>query len=250
MKKLSIIVALMVAGLFCVSSATADNLPSSKATFAYSNLVALESGCDNTAGCPADSGWTTILAAQIKMANQKDLFIDTSLQCGIVTDTTVKSMGGLLDKSQARATVTVRIKLTAPDGETVTYAEPSSGIDATGIGSFPVEGIVFCDRIQELSAKFAGLTCTADANGVVTCEDPEELQLILKTLNANSFNFVAANLSSGVYTIEVQARTSANVELLGEGAGLAAANAFIGAGSVAIEAVRMIQGNDGTTLEF
>jgi len=250
MKTVSIILALMVAALFGVSSAAAEGYPSSKATFAYDELVALETGCDNTEGCPADSGWTTILKAKIKMANQKDLFIDASLQCGIVTDTTVKSLSGVLSKGTARGTVTVLVKLTDPDGN-VSYAKPSDGIDATGIGSFSVgeQGVVFCDRIQELGAKFAGLNCIANQDThVVTCTDPEELQLILKTLNANSFNFVAANLSSGVYTIEVLARTSANVTV--EGGALGAANAFIGAGSVAVESVRMIKGNDGTTLEL
>ena len=63
----------------------------------------------------------------------------------------------------------------------------------------------------------------------------------MKTLNANSFNFVAPDLVSGVHTIEVQARSSAAASSTGTNGSLGNANAFIGAGSVAIEAVRMIK---------
>lgn len=232
--------------------AAAQGTPSAKATFAYSTLIALPA-CNTTdaAGCggTSDTGWRSILKQQIKMANQKDLFFGASLQCGIVTDTTVKSLNGSLDSAEARATIRVRVKLTAPDG-TVSYAEPSSGVDATNTPTGANSGVVFCDRIQTLRAKFSGLNCTVDANGVVTCSDPEELQLILKTLNANAFNFVAANRGSGVHTIEVQARSSAATSATGINGSLGNSSAFIGAGSVAVESVRMIRGNDGTTLSL
>jgi len=110
------------------------------------------------------------------------------------------------------------------------------------------DGVVFCGRIQTLRAKFSGLNCTVSPTGALTCASPEELQRILKTLNANAFNFVAPNLVSGVHTIEVQARTSANTSPLGVTRSLGNANAFIGAGSVGVEVVRMLKGNDGTTL--
>ena len=174
------------------------------------------------------------------MAQWKDLFIDASLQCGIVTDTTVKSVGGVLDTDEARGTVRVRVAIYR-NGELVGYAQPDAGVDATGAPD--TDGVVFCDRIQTLTAKFAGLNCTADLEtGAVTCADPEELQLILKTLNANSFNFVANDLQQGVYTIVVEAKTSAAVGAIGIGGALNKTNAFIGAGSVAIESVRMIKG--------
>jgi hypothetical protein len=244
MRKL-VLITLAVGLLAAATFAAAEGLPSSKATFAYDELVALQSACSSP-GCKADSDWQVILKQQIKMANQKDLFVDASLQCGIVTDTTVKSLNGSEDSAEARGTIRVRVRITAPDGS-VSYAKPDSGVDATN--TVVPDGIVFCDRIQTLRAKFSGLNCTADlTNGAVTCASPEELQLILKTLNANAFNFVAPNLVSGVHTIEVQARTSANVSTLGANGSLGNANAFIGAGSVAVETVRMIKGNVGNTL--
>ncbi len=242
LKATSMVLGLVAAGM--VNVAAAQNLPSSKATFAYDPLVALQTSC-NTPGCAQDSDWQVILRSQIKTANQKDLFLGASLQCGIVTDTTVKSLNGSEDTAEARATIRVRVKITAPDGS-VSYAQPSTGVDATNTVG---DGIVFCDRIQTLTAKFSGLNCTANlTTGQVTCADPEELQLILKTLNANAFNFVAANRVPGVHTIDVQARTSANVSTISANGSLGNANAFIGAGSVSVEEVRMIRGNDGTTL--
>jgi len=235
-------------------TAAAQGTPSAKATFAYGMLKTLPS-CSTTdaAGCggTADTGWTSILKQQIKLANQKDLFLGAALQCGIVTDTTVKSMNSTstssYDTAEARGTIRVRVKITTPTGAQV-YAQPNSGAElAAGPGSG--EGIVFCDRIQQLKAKFSGLQCTADlTTGVVTCTTPEELQLILKTLNAAAFNFVAPNLQSGVHIIEVQARSSAATSATGTNGSLGAANAFIGMGSVAVESVRMVKGNDGTTL--
>jgi hypothetical protein len=223
---------------------------SAKASFAYGHLTTLPA-CSSAgvAACNSlanDSDWKTLLRQQIKLANQKDLFMGASLQCGIVTDSTVKSLNGSLDSAEARATIRVRIKITAPNG-TVSFAQPSVGTDGTQAAT---DGIVFCDRVQTLAAKFSGLSCFTDSTGTVTCRDPESLQLILKTLNANAFNFVAANLVSGMHTIEVQGRSTANTGTSGSSGSLAAANAFVGAGSVSIESVRMVRGNDGTTLSI
>ncbi len=223
---------------------------SAKAAFAYSPLIVLPACSTTTTGCgttPENTPWTTVLRQNIKLANQKDLFFGASLQCGIVTDTTVASKNATttssLDSAEARGTIRVRIKIT-PQGGTPVYAQPNSGSDATGATT--TDGVVYCDRIQKLEARFSGLNCTADLLGAVTCAESETLRLILKTLNANAFNFVAADLGSGVHTVEVQARSSAATGVLGANGSLASANAFIGAGSVAVESVRMVKGMDGS----
>lgn len=246
------VLGVVAAGLVSMS-ASAQSIPSSKATFAYGDLVRLPA-CSSTSGtCNVgnDSEWKTILNSQLKTANQKDLFINSSLQCGIVTDTTVKSMNATSwDSAEARGTVRVRVKITDPNGK-VSYAQPSTSIDANQVSTGPNGGVVYCDRIQQLAAKFSGLNCTANlTTGAVTCSSPEELQLIQKTLNAAAFNFVAPNVVSGVNTIEVQARSTAATGTTGTNGSLANANAFIGMGSVAVEQVRMIQGNAGTTLSL
>lgn len=253
----------VIAAAFASGAAVAEGTPAAKATFAYDGLIALQSSASQTnTGTASDvDGWATVLRSQLKTANQKDLFINPSLQCGIVTDTTVKSLNGSLDSSEARGTIRVRVKVTAPDGS-YTFAVPNdTGVDAANMPN--TDGLVYCDRIQKLVAKFSGLTCKAapyeftDNNndgiddvvdGSVTCATPEELQLILKTLNVNSFNFLAPNVSSGVHTIDVQAKTSADVGVVSDNGSMAGAEAFIGAGSVTVEEVRMIKGNVGATL--
>ena len=253
-QKLNKTISALLVGLGSVGfagMASAQGTPSAKATFAFSTLVNL-TACNtlDSAGCTGntESGWKPFLRQQIKLANQKDLFFNTSLQCGIVTDTTVKSLNGSLDTAEARGTIRVRIKVTAPDGS-FTYAQPSTGVDATNTSDGTNGGVVFCDRIQTLKASFSGLDCFAAAlDGAVTCTNPESLQLILKTLNANAFNFIAPNLGSGVHKIEVQARSSTKTSATGTNGSLGAANAFIGSGSVSVESVRMVKGNDGSTL--
>lgn len=265
----------VVMGALSAGSAVAAGTPSAKATFAYNDLIdlptaACSSSASGTNPLPAacDSDWKTVLKQELKTANQKDLFIDAALQCGIVTDTTVKSLNGSTDTSEARGTIRVRVQITGPDGVTTT-AYPQAGAELDNTGGLTTapgagEGIVYCDRIQQLKAKFSGLNCTAAPYGVVetpvdlvdgsvTCADPEELSLLQKTLNAASFNFVAANVKSGVNTIRVQARTTADTGVSSTDTSvaprsLAGAEAFVGMGAVSIEEVRMIKGNDGSTL--
>ena len=182
-------------------SAHAQGTPSSKAAVKIDEMIALSQAISGGANDAGDTGWIDVLQTQIKTSNQKDLLFDVSLQCGILTDTTVKSSGGNTSSATARANIAVRVLV---DG---VPAEPDNSIDATKANA---QGVVFCDRMQTLAAKFAGLNCTADADGVVTCADPEELQLILRTLNANAFNFAKADVSSGVHQIVVQARAQAS----------------------------------------
>jgi hypothetical protein len=114
------------------------------------------------------------------------------------------------------------------------------------------DGVQYCDRMQTLTAKFAGLNCTADATtGVVTCTDPEELQLILRTLNANAFNFAKTDVGVGVHTVQVQARAAASVNFDDDDSGgaLAGAEAFAGAGSMLVEEVRLQKGTELIVIE-
>jgi hypothetical protein len=225
---------------------------SSKAAWRFENIVALDHAVADTdpSTDPAsefDTGWVSILTTHIKTPNAKELAIGVSLQCGIVTDTTVRSKSGTLDSSAAQGRVKVRVKITQPDGS-VEYAEPSSGEDLSGVLLSPEPGVTYCDRYQQLAAKFAGLNCTADlVTGAVTCLDPEELQLVLKTLDANHFNFLFANAKPGVQKVEVQARAQSAVALGGSMLGAAGAEAFAGAGALSVETIRLVKDADGTT---
>lgn len=238
---------------------------SSKAAWRFHEVIALSASADVEAPCDADvntpappcdetnsTAWVNILRTHIKTPNGKELAIGVSLQCGIVTDTTVRSKGGDADSAAARARIRVRAKITQPDGSVV-YAEPDNGGDLTNVdipfsAGPPPAGVTYCDRYQKLEASFAGLNCTADlSTGVVTCTDPEELRLILKTLNANHFNFLHANAVPGVQMVEIQARAQAGVALGGTTLGAAGAEAFVGAGALSVETIRLVKDADGTT---
>ena len=268
MKKLSIVcLALVMALAFGFGNAYAQ--PSSKATAKVVDLTILEWQVSPV----GPTAWSTIFSQNIKTPNQKDLFIDASLECGLYTRTPVKSKRNYegdpgWDTSTAHAQIDVRVVI---DEGTANERIASPG------------DVVFNSREQTLSAKFMGiftgdcLLVTAnpiqvdnDGDGFVN-EDPvdgidndgdglidedgidyiitidygcltyEELELILDTMSANSFNFVIDQLTPGEHTISVQARIEANGSAE---EGEYEAKAMIGNGSVTIEVVRMIQGED------
>lgn len=241
MKKLAWTAATIALTVFLATPAFAQ---SAKAAWRFQELIALSA---NTGGT-TDTQWVDILTTHIKTPNAKELAMGVSLQCGLVTDTTVRSKNGDLDSSAARGRIRVRVEITQPDGSVV-YGQPNNGADLdTDINLANDGGLTYCDRYQKLAAKFSGLNCTADSvTGAVTCADPEELQLILKTLNAQHFNFIHANAVPGVHTVTVQARAQAGILLGGTALGAAGAEAFAGAGALSVETIRLIKDADGTT---
>ena len=172
-----------------------------------------------TIGDPNSSGWTLILDQTIKTANDKDLFIDASLLSGLYTKTNVKSKGGVKDTSSALAVVWLKVEV---DGES----------------AFP-GAIVYNARYQELSATLQGIIdITADP---LIITDPEEIELIIATASANSFNFIVPDLDAGMHDVEVWAKCSTEADSM---EGNAKAIAVIGLGSVTVEEVRMVRGED------
>ena len=197
--------------------------PASKAT----------SQCGDIAVVKEAAGYGTIFTQTIKVPEKKDLFVDVSLECGLTTDTKVLSKKLLQAYAEAEASVMVRVLL---DGKPILPGE-----------------ITFAKRKQTLIAKFAGdiSGCITDEGTIFiddTCVLEEELQLILATMTANSFNFIANDVESGLHTIDVQAKleykTVDGTTVENPGVGEALANAYLGKGSVTVECVRMVSGED------
>jgi hypothetical protein len=205
---------------------------------------------------PIDSyegNWTTILTQNIKTPNQKDLIIDVSLETGLYTRTLVKSKRNYegdpdWDSSTAHAKIMVQVGV---DGY---YATVGVGEEQEAGVAFP-RAVTFNEREQTLSAKFMGiftgdcLIVDPETHAVsinYTCLEPEELDLILKTMSANSFNFVVADLTPGNHVITVEAKIIANGSAE---EGKFEAMAMVGQGSVTIELVRMVKGEDYLELE-
>jgi hypothetical protein len=215
----AVVVIVLTMGVGTASSA----LPSAKATANVGDIAITNSQAQD---------WTTVLENTLKTPNQKDLFIDVSLECGLYTRTLVKSAGSR-DTSVAEAGVKVRVL-----------------VDDTE--AYPGE-VVFCRRTQTLSALFGGIleSCTDGSvpgslpDGTITNDEctwtNEELELILDTMNANAFNFVLDDLGPGEHTVSVQARIDTNTDV---DTGEADAWATIGMGSMTVEEVRLIKGED------
>ena len=90
--------------------------------------------------------------------------------------------------------------------------------------------------------------CVDPETGYIVIDDPEciapeDLQLILDTMSANSFNFIAPDVSVGSHTLSVYAQvmviTSTETEVYASAD--AWAHAYIGKGSMTVEEVRMIK---------
>jgi hypothetical protein len=206
----------------------AAGVPSSKATFETSDLILIP----ETTGT---SDWVTVLSGIIKTPSQKDLFISGSLEAGIFTQTNVKSKNLKKDTSTASVSIQVRALV---DGEVV-----------------PPGVVTYAARTQTLSATLEGaiagcLTIVTNADGSLsvvldeTCVTPEEIDLILSTLQAASFDFVATDVPVGVHTVSIQARitTSGSAE-----AGSFTALGFVGKGTMIVDEVRLVKGAGTST---
>jgi len=200
---LAVLAVFLVAGL--VSAATGQ--PAAKATADVSDITLIDP--------TEEADWTTILSNEIKTPNQKDLFIDVSLECGLYTDTKVDSLGGYMDRAEAEASVQVQVLI---DGEpalpgSVTFCKRSQILEAEFMGLLTDEEGNVCIQVTEVCTDpMDPTTCELVVTIDEDCLRPETLRLILETMNANSFNFIAANLTPGTHTVEVQAKVESFVE--------------------------------------
>jgi hypothetical protein len=231
-----------------VSFTTAYAQPSAKVTAQFRNLTGVNLGAD----------WTTVFKQLIKTPTAKDLFISASFEVGMTTNTAV--MSKKLERAIANAEAKVEVRVIRDHN----YDQPVE----------PGE-ITYAWRKQTLVAEFAGLYDLWDAacvktetdpdTGAITsivfsedaaCFDAEYLQLILSTMNANSFNFIDVDVPQGTHSIEVQVRLTYHLDDgidIFDRPNLAddilnssydGSTAWIGKGSVTVESVRMIK-DDG-----
>ena len=223
------IVVLSVALPLLIGTAGAQSQPSAKVTAKTANLTLLP----KTTGT---GDWQTLLANTIKTANQKDLFITAAFEVGLFTQTKVSSKNNVSDTSTATANVQVRVLL---DGHVV---EPGQ--------------VVYGRRTQTLSATLEGaiagcLSLVTNLDGSVSivvdpnCVLPETIELILDSMDAASFSFVAVDVPQGVHQISVQAR----IDTTGSAqTGSFTALGTIGKGTMTAESVRLIK-NPNVVLE-
>jgi hypothetical protein len=178
------------------------------------------------------SGWQTILTNQIKTSAQKDLFVGASLEVGLFTRTLTRSKLMVTDSSTARAIVQVRVMIDGKPAEPgpVVYGRRSQTLNTT------LEGAI--------SSCLTIVTNTDGTQSIVLnpdCVTPEAVELILETMDAASFNFIAPNVPVGTHTVSVQAR----VDTTGSAdQGQYEALATVGKGSMTVESVRLIRADN------
>jgi hypothetical protein len=231
-KVISIVAAVLLVTIITATGVLAndgDSNASAKATaqidFLHVISVAYtDSEHDFAFDCDGDE----ILEQTIKTANGKDLFIDVSLQSAVFTGTTVKSKDMGRDTSTANASVFLWVWIDkGTDDQRLAFPGP----------------VVYNARTQTLTAVLQGeiTSVTGEEGDVITIGDPEEIGLFIGTMSANSFNFIVDDLSSGMHTVTVDAACASSAM---NQQGCAGAVAVIGLGSMTIEEVRMIQGED------
>ena len=271
MKKSITSIVSLISILFFVSSAMPGELPSAKGSAAISNSTLLEATAET-------HSWDRVLSTMIQVASQKELVFDVALQCGLYTDTLVRSKGGDKDTSTAEVAIDVRVKLQRRNNDG-TFGAP--------FFAYP-DHVIYAKRAQTLMAKFQGIfqTCEEyadvtdpytgetrrecvlyspdtclnviseddDGDGMidgysttvdVDCLDYEEVQLILDTVNANAFNFVSPDLEQGEYKVTVEAQITSDTSSTKGGA---MAKGLVGMGSMVVDEVRFIKDDTGTGL--
>jgi hypothetical protein len=226
MKKIAYAVAALGISTFVAGSAMAA--PSSKSAVMFGGGEKGLSALMNK----SSEGAATIMSSTIKTAEQKDLAIDVSLECNLVTRTKVSGQKGSKSTAGAEASVEVAVFM---DGTVM--AEPG--------------WVTFCDRTQELSATLGGVleecVVTVDPDtgvGGFTKDDctfsDEDIELMLDTTTANSFNFILFDVGtagSEGHMIEVKTRISDST--YGDGTFDASSNGYVGKGSVIVEEIQL-----------
>jgi len=225
-KNSQFMVAMLALSLAAVSG-YAQSQPSSKVTAKTANFTLLPP-------TTTQGEWHTVLANTIKTANQKDLFINACFEVGLYTDTLVRSKLMVSDTSTAKASVKVRVVLD--------LGKPAARVVEPG-------EVVYGRRSQTLSATLEGaiagcLSVVTNLDGSLSivldplCVQPEVIQLILDTMDAASFSFVAVDVPQGVHTVSVQAQINSTGTVQN---GTFVASGMIGKGAVTVESVRLIK---------
>ncbi len=222
---------------------------SAKSTAGFASGILLSSKMLSGIDATAENTWVTILSTDMRMPSGKEVWANVSLMCGNYTFTKVRTKKDsgeyVKDTTSAGARVVVRVLVTPAGGDDL-YAAP-------GV-------VTYCDRQQTLSAKLGDIItnlseCTGPAP-TADCELTEqEIELGIKTLNANAYNFYYENLpESTTYTIAVQAslNTCAGKETVGglgpdqydcldSGTADAEGWAYVGGASIFAEEVRFVK---------
>lgn len=163
------------------------------------SLSCIDPSTGNAVACPTLSGGsggaigTPLLSTTIQTPSGSGtgLVITPSLDTGLFTKTKVSSTSGILTGTDTAETgLLVQVTI---DGNPV-----PPEVQSTDTTNFPggISGVMYDERFQQLSTNNIACGTTAGCS----------IQLILSSLSAHSFNFVAPNLTQGNHTVNVYAQ--------------------------------------------
>ena len=152
--------------------------------------------------CLSQSG-AAVLHSTIKMPNGKGLLIGGSLESSILTDTLTSGNGKTNTASATGSVIVTPIVC----GSNMSLAQCEAQITSP-VPVYPSQ-VTYNQREQTLTTTLSGCVTTS-VGGIPTtnCTTPESIDLLLSTMSANSFNFVAPSIGSDVYTVVLQIKVS------------------------------------------
>ena len=190
----------------------------------------------NPSANPQNSGLISVMTTSLANSQSSSYLVTASMVTGLLTNTTVSSNGGSKSSGSATGSVQVGVIL---DGNFDSNGQYLGG------GTYAYPGLLnFDTRTQTLNATLgqAFTGCTV-VSGIVQCTGltQQQIQLILDTTSAHSFEFILPNVgvapSSSPHRVDIVAQVSSMT--VSSGLGSALASACYGAGSVVVDAVRL-----------
>lgn len=152
--------------------------------------------CLNTNG---NGQWFTVMTANLKASQTTSFFISPSLITGLYTNTQVKGNATTATSQTASASGVVSVRVLLDCTNCVAPAQPQiadAAFSAAGQPDPDANGVVFDARIQQLTATLGqAITTTCLTTLTNTCT-AEQIDLILSTASAHTFNFVLLNVGA------------------------------------------------------
>lgn len=229
----NVLVSVIALCLVFTASSYAQSSGSFAGDFQGSMNIITTSVCSPTDSSCLAGNAKGLLAANIKVSTGKSIAINGSLETGLITETSVGSNGG--NKSSASASGSIVVTPVLKDSSGNTYPV------------YPSQ-ITYNSRTQTLTATL-GQACFQSATGVVTCTGSQTIDLLLSTMSANSYLFIAPDLPEGVYTLSfnINVTTTATGDTISSGA---TAQAAVYAGSLGMSIVQVQTPFNSLTYSF
>jgi hypothetical protein len=164
----------------------------------------LASPCTDSSG---NGKWFTVEVASLKTSTNKTLFVSPALVTGLYTNTLVVGGSGSTETATAVGSVGVRVLLDCTNCATAGQPQgPAANFAMAGQPDKGGSGIVYDARIQQLTGALGNAitnSCLTPTGNTCT---QEQMDLILSTTSAHTFDFILPQVGAGTHSVTIQAR--------------------------------------------